>query len=78
MFFVSVFDLTYPALAIQGNVFTFGHTAAMAWELPSEPIFLDKKKIGKNDEKEKNMDTTTMKAMPEYLDYHEFDHGKHI
>ncbi|KAL3288934.1 hypothetical protein HHI36_003378 [Cryptolaemus montrouzieri] len=39
-----VYCLTMPSLGM-GRIFTIGSTAAMAWELPHEPmIFLDKKK----------------------------------
>ncbi|XP_076260121.1 uncharacterized protein LOC143196340 [Rhynchophorus ferrugineus] len=38
--FQVVFDLTYPSVGM-GNLFVFGNTAAMAWELPSTPSFLD-------------------------------------
>ncbi|XP_030752609.1 uncharacterized protein LOC115879762 [Sitophilus oryzae] len=51
-----------------GNLFVFGNTAAMAWELPSTPIFLDKKYLKKEEE---NMETTTTEKPIEYVEYPE-------
>ncbi|CAG9772593.1 unnamed protein product [Ceutorhynchus assimilis] len=62
--FQVVFDFTVPSVAIEGNVFTFGNTAAMAWELPSKPITFDGKR--KDDEKP---EITTSEPIPEYLDH---------
>ncbi|XP_050293708.1 uncharacterized protein LOC126734215 [Anthonomus grandis grandis] len=61
--FLVIFDLTYPALAIQGNAFMFGHTAALSWELPSTPIFLNKTFLSKE------KITTTTESHLEHIDY---------
>ncbi|KAL1506074.1 hypothetical protein ABEB36_005505 [Hypothenemus hampei] len=77
--FQAVFDLTYPALAIQGNVFVFGHTAAMAWELPSKPIFLDKMKTtkdkNKKEDKQEIIDDFAMKLPydPQWLNSTDYE-----
>lgn len=60
-----MYDLTYPAVALQGNLITFGNSAAMAWELPSTPIFLNETKF-RNDKDDKT-ETTTAKFNPESL-----------
>ncbi|XP_060527390.1 uncharacterized protein LOC132702640 [Cylas formicarius] len=40
-----IFEGTYPSVGM-GNVFVFGNTAAMAYELPSTPAFLNYDKFG--------------------------------
>ncbi|XP_066141813.1 uncharacterized protein [Euwallacea fornicatus] len=59
-----VFDLTYPAQALEGNLITFGNTATIGWELPSTPIFLDEK----FKKKEKTVETTTVEIVHDHHD----------
>ncbi|KAL1506075.1 hypothetical protein ABEB36_005506 [Hypothenemus hampei] len=66
--FQLVYDLAYPTLDGIG-FFVYGHTAALAWELPSTPIFLDKK-FKKKEEPEP---TTTMLPHLEHPDEYEHD-----
>ncbi|XP_066251439.1 uncharacterized protein [Euwallacea similis] len=64
--FQLVYDLAYPSVDGRG-FFVYGNTASMAWELPSTPVFLDKKYM----KKEEPQPTTTI--LP-YLD-HPVHHG---
>lgn len=50
-----MFCLTYPSVAV-GSYFVFGHTAALAWELPSKRLFYDQRDFEKKDEP---IETTT-------------------
>lgn len=59
-----VYDLTYPAIALQGNLITFGNTAAMAWELPTQPIFLNETKF-----RDDKTETTTVKFNSVFIDH---------
>ncbi|XP_076260677.1 uncharacterized protein LOC143196678 [Rhynchophorus ferrugineus] len=70
--FQVVFCLTYPSVAV-GSIFVFGNTAALAWELPSEPLFYDKKDLDRK-EAEAEAQTTTV-AVPHDIDLSQFvDH----
>lgn len=56
-------------MAIEGNVFMFGHTAGLAWELPSTPIFLNKKhleQIKKEEEEKRKSAKPKQKHTPEH------------
>ncbi|XP_066251440.1 uncharacterized protein [Euwallacea similis] len=59
-----VFDLTYPAEALEGNLITFGNTATLGWELPSTPIFLDEK----FKKKEGTVGTTTAEIVHDHYE----------
>lgn len=68
MRFFAVYDLAYPSIDGIG-FFVYGNTAALAWELPSTPVFLDKK----YQKKEEPEEPTTMLPHLEHADHYE--HG---
>lgn len=69
--FILVFDLAYPSVDGIG-LYVFGNTAGLAWELPSKPVFLDKK----FQKKEEPEPTTTMLPHLEHPVEYEHD-GKY-
>uniref|UniRef100_A0AAR5QH26 Uncharacterized protein n=1 Tax=Dendroctonus ponderosae TaxID=77166 RepID=A0AAR5QH26_DENPD len=66
--FQVVYDLAYPSIDGIG-FFVYGNTAALAWELPSTPVFLDKK----FQKKEEPEEPTTMLPHLEHPDHYEDD-----
>ncbi|CAG9772592.1 unnamed protein product [Ceutorhynchus assimilis] len=57
--FQLVFCFTYPSVGV-GSYFVFGHTAALAFELPSMPLHFDGKDFQKKDEEPTEAATTEM------------------
>ncbi|XP_030752521.1 uncharacterized protein LOC115879704 [Sitophilus oryzae] len=70
--FQLVFCLTFPSVGM-GSLFVFGNTAALAWELPSTPIYFNSKDFEKKDEEP---ETTTVE-IPHDIDLDALSHDDH-
>ncbi|XP_019772529.2 uncharacterized protein LOC109546138 [Dendroctonus ponderosae] len=69
--FQLVFCLTYSSVGV-GSYFVFGHTAALAYELPTSKLYYDRRDFENKDD---DTGETTTTEMPEVFDISDLDHS---